>query len=84
VIEDDDNPEFSNMEEMTINVLNGMIVKKEKSKPNEGDTAETPFVIVKKEYPIDSSQQGIHDYGIDLEKDSIGTLPHAQDPYHNS
>jgi hypothetical protein len=57
VIEDDDNPEFSSMEEMEVNVLKGMTVKKEKSNPNEGETAETPFVTVKKEYPTDSSQQ---------------------------
>jgi hypothetical protein len=56
VIEDDDSPKFSNMEEMSINVLKGMTVKKEKSKSNEGETAETPFVTVKKEYPTESSQ----------------------------
>jgi hypothetical protein len=47
VIEDDDNPQFSSMEEMEVNVLKGMIVKKEKSKFNEGETAETPFVTLK-------------------------------------
>jgi hypothetical protein len=82
VIEDDDSPEFASMEEMSVNVLKGMTVKKEKSKSNEGETAETPFVTVKKEYPTKSIQQGIQDYGLDLDQDSIGTSPHAGDPYH--
>jgi hypothetical protein len=56
VIEDDDSPKFASMEEMAINVLKGMTVKKEKSKSNEGETVETPFVTMKKEYPIDSNQ----------------------------
>ena len=42
---------------MTINFLKGMRVKKEKSKSNEGEIAETPFVTVKKEYPTDSNPQ---------------------------
>jgi hypothetical protein len=85
MIEDDDSHEFSRMEEIAINVLKGMIVKKEKSKPNEGETTETPFVTVKKEYPTDSNQQqGTRDYGPDMEKDSIVTSPHAGDPHHSS
>jgi hypothetical protein len=56
VIEDDDSPEFSSMEEMEVNVLKGMTVKKEKSKFSEDEAAETPFVRVKKECPTDSSQ----------------------------
>jgi hypothetical protein len=39
VIKDDDNLEFSSMEEMAVNVLKGMEMKKEKSKSNEGETA---------------------------------------------
>jgi hypothetical protein len=76
-------PNFPAWKKWTVNVLKGMTVKKEKSKSNEDETAETPFVTVKKEYPTDSSQQGIHDYGLDPEQDSIGTSPHAGDPYHN-
>jgi hypothetical protein len=83
LIEDDDSPKFSSMEEMTVNVLKGMTVKKEKSKSSEDEAAKTPFVTVKKEYPSDSNQQGIQDYGFDPEKDSIGTSPHAGDPCHN-
>jgi hypothetical protein len=56
VIEDVDSPKFSIMEEMAVNVLKGMIVKKEKSKYSEDEATETPFVTVKKEYPTDSSQ----------------------------
>jgi hypothetical protein len=70
---------------MVVNVLKGMIVEKGKSNPNEGETIETPFVTVKKEYPIDSSQQqGTQDYGLDLEKDSIDTSPHAGNSHHSS
>jgi hypothetical protein len=83
LIEDDDSPEFSSMEEMEVNVLKGMTVKKEKSKSSENEAAKTPFVTVKKEYPSDSSQQGIQDYGFDPEQDSIGTSPHAGDPCHS-
>jgi hypothetical protein len=54
VIEDDDSPEFANMEEREVNVLKGMKVKKDKSKSSEDEVAETPFVTVKKEYPTDS------------------------------
>lgn len=56
MIEDDDSLEFASMEEMAVNGLKGMTVKKEKSKSNEGETVETPFVSVKKEYPTDSNQ----------------------------
>jgi hypothetical protein len=83
VIEDDDSPEFSSMKEMEVNVLKGMIVKKEKSKSSEDEATEMPFVTVKKEYPTDSIQQGIQDYGLDPEQDSIGTSPHAWDPFHS-
>jgi hypothetical protein len=84
VIEDDDSPEFSSMEEMAVNILKRMTVKKEKSKSNKGETMETPFLTLKRQYPIDFSQHGIHDYGLDLEQESIGTSPHAEDPYHSS
>jgi hypothetical protein len=84
VIKDDDSPEFSSMEEMAVNVLKGITVKKEKSKYNEDETAKSPFVTMKKEYPTDSSQQRIQDYGLDLEQESIGTSPHAGDPYDSS
>jgi hypothetical protein len=83
MIEDNDSTEFSSMEEMAVNILKGMTVKKEKLKSNEGEIAKTPFVIMKKKYPIDSSQQGIQDYGLDPEKDYIGTSPNAWDPYHS-
>jgi hypothetical protein len=55
------------MEEMVVKVLKGNTMKKEKSKSSEDEVAETPFVTVKKEYPTESSQQGIHDYGLDPE-----------------
>jgi hypothetical protein len=71
------------MEEMIVNVFKGMTVKKEKSKSNEDEAAETPFVTVKKEYPTDSSQHEIHDHGLDPEQDSIGTSPHVGDPCHS-
>jgi hypothetical protein len=60
-----------------------MIVKRQKSNSSEDEDAETSFVIVKKEYPTKSSQHGIHDYGHDLEQDSIGTSPHVGDPCHS-
>jgi hypothetical protein len=64
------------MEEILVNVLKGMTVEKGKSNLDEGETIETPFATMKKEYPTDSSQQrGTQDYGLDLEKDSIGTSP---------
>jgi hypothetical protein len=85
VIEDDESPEFASMEEMAVDVLKGMIVKKDRSKPNEGETIETPFVTMKKEYPKDSNQlQGTHDYGPYIEQHSIDTLPHVEDPHHSS
>ena len=83
MIEDNDSPKFSSMEEMVVNVLKGMTVKREKSKSSENEAEETPFVTVKKKYPIDSSQQGIHNYGFYHDQDSIGTSPHAWDPCHS-
>jgi len=56
LIEDDESPKFSSMEEMEVNFFKGMTVKKEKSKSSEDEVAETPFVTVKKEYPTDSIQ----------------------------
>jgi hypothetical protein len=83
LIEDDDSPEFSSMEEMDSQCFEGNDSEKREIKVYEDEAAETPFVTVKKEYPTDSSQQGIHDYGLDPEQDSIGTSPHAGDPCHN-
>jgi hypothetical protein len=48
LLENDDSPKFASMEEMAVNVLKGMTVKKEKSKSNEGENAETPFVTSEK------------------------------------
>jgi hypothetical protein len=83
VIKDDDSLKFSSMKEMTVNVLKGTTMKKEKSKSSEDEVVETPFLTVKKDYPIDSSQQGIQDYGLDSEQYYIGTSPHVGYPYHN-
>jgi len=44
------------MEEMAVNVLKVMTVKREKSKSSQNEAAKTPFVTVKKEHPSDSSQ----------------------------
>jgi hypothetical protein len=83
LIEDDESPKFTSMEEMAVNVLKVMTVKIEKSKSSVKEATETPFVTVNKEYPSYSSQQGIQYYGFDPEQDSIGTSPLARDPCHS-
>jgi hypothetical protein len=68
---------------MIVNVLKGMIVKREKSKSRENQVEKTPFVTMRKEYPSDSSQQGIQDDGFDPKKYSIGISPHVGGPCHS-
>jgi hypothetical protein len=84
VIEDEDNSEFSNMEEMVVHTLNKMTRDKEKLKFCKGETSGVQILVVKTNYPADSNlQQDARDFGPYLKKDSNGISPNAGLPSKN-
>jgi hypothetical protein len=81
VIEDDDNPEFSSMEEMVVHTLKKMTGDKENWNFCKGEASGVQLAAVKTEYPADSSlQQDAGDFGPDPEQDSDGISPNAGVP----
>jgi hypothetical protein len=79
VIEDDDNPEFSSMEEMVVHTLKKMTGDKGKLEFCKGEASGVQLTAVKTEYPANSSlQQDARDFGPDPEQDSDGISPHAE------
>jgi hypothetical protein len=64
VIEDDDNPKFSNMEEMVFHTMKNMTGDKGKLKLCKGEASGVQLAAVKIEYLADSSlQQDVGDFG---------------------